>query len=260
MRGWTRSLAIAFSCLIILPLSATAEDFVRLKNGSIFRCAVLRQDTATVFTTDWSLRHLASPPLQVYTKDEVESIWFTEPEALQRIPYTPLPSRLELGGSAGFQTWAETRLVRRHVLMLALHGGLGITRVIGLELDGSFTFPLGGKADSEWYTYDPGYQVAMNAVAQPFVWKGIVPFALIGGGAAVGIPVGDVLLTASNDARNLINFGLGVKWGSNGLGYRVEWRHSYYIWTPDAANAQGLRTAEQSGDASTIRASLFIYR
>lgn len=260
MRQSHRKVLLVFILLIIFSLPVLAEDYIRLRDGQIIPCAILRQDTFVVYTTDWDLRHLNSPPLQVYTRDEIESIWFTPPEAVRRIPYVPRASRLEAGGSLGFQTWAESRLARRHLILFSLHGGLGITEFLGLELDGSFTFPMGGKPDSAWYSYDPGYQVVMNAVVQPVVWRGIVPFGFAGGGASVGIPANDLLLTASNDVRNVIDIGLGIKWGADGIGYRIEWRHNFYAWTPDAVDARGLRVREQTGDASAIRASLFIYR
>lgn len=239
---------------------AGATDHVRLKDGRIIPCAVLRQDTVAVFTTDWESRHLRQPQLQVYARDEVESVWFTDPPRGPAGRYIPHAGGWELGGSAAFQAWAETDLSRRYLLMFSVHGGYTIMPQVSLELDGDFTFPLGGRSDSLWRTYGTGFQTVMNVVAHPFAYKGFVPYALFGGGAALAVPVGDVILTGSNDLRNLLNFGLGVKWGSAGVGYRIEWRHHFYEWTPDAVDARGVRVPAQSADASVVRATLFIYR
>jgi len=80
----------------------------------------------------------------------------------------------------------------------------------------------------------------------------------VGGGASIGVPLENVTLTNSNDIRTLVDFGVGVKWGGNGVGYGVEWRHHYYTWTPDQV-VNGVRVKAHAGDASVVRASLFIY-
>jgi len=250
--------------LILLALllgdQAGATDYVRLTTGRVIACAVLRQDTVAVFTTDWDARHLLLPPLQVYGRDEVESVWFTEPPRGTAGRYVPHAGGWEVGGSVAFQAWAETELSRRYLLMFSVHGGYTIMPQVSLELDGDFTFPLGGGSDSLWRANGTGYQTVMNVVAHPFVYKGFVPYALFGGGAALAVPVGDVVLTSSKDVRNLLDFGLGIKWGSAGVGYRIEWRHHFYEWTPDAVDERGLRVPAQSADASVVRATLFLYR
>jgi hypothetical protein len=245
---------------LLLCGQAGATDYVRLKTGRVIACAVLRQDTVAVFTTDWDSRHLRQPTLQVYGRDEVESVWFTAPPRGSAGRYLPHTGGLEAGGSVSFQAWAETELSRRYLLMFSIHGGYTIMPQVSLELDGDFTFPFGGRSDSLWRANGTGYQTVMNVVAHPFVYKGVVPYALLGGGAALAVPVGDMVLTGSKDIRNLLDFGLGVKWGSGGVGYRIEWRHHFYQWTPDAVDERGLRVPAQSADASVVRATLFLYR
>jgi len=202
--------------------------------------------------------------MQVYAREEVESVWFVSPTSLRvREPYVPHVSGLEAGGAIALQTWAETETARRHLLILSLHGGLTVIRQGGLELDGDFTLPLSGRSDPVWRKYEPCYQVVMNVIVHPFVLKnGMVPFILGGGGASVGVPVGDAILSSSTDIRNLVDVGFGLKWGSNGLGYRLEWRHHFYTWTPDETTSldSEVRASEQTADASVFRATLFIYR
>ncbi len=252
------------SALIVLLFSLVAatqaEDYVRLKSGETVKCAILRQDTIAVFTTGWEMRHLAQPPLQVYTRDEVESIWFEKPTlGTKPVPYRPRPSQLEVGGSFALQTWAETHQLRRYLGVISFCGGFTITREFGIEAEGDVSLPFGQHADTAWTKYRTGYQVLMNGVVHPVIWKGLVPYAVLGGGAALGIPNENLVLTTSNDIRAVLDFGLGVKWGSNGLGYSVEWRHHYYAWTPDQA-IYGVRAPAQAGDLSVIRATLFLYR
>jgi hypothetical protein len=258
---WTAIVTGLFLCGFLLPAgSAEAANWVRLKNGRIIECAVLRQDTTAVFTTDWKSRHSEQPPLQVFALDEVESIWFTHPGNQPRGGYVPHVNGWEFGGSAAFQSWASNELERRYLLLFSLHGGYTILPMLSFELDGDFTFPLGGRSDSTWKPYGTGYQTVMNIVAHPFVWKGIVPYLTAGGGVALDVPVGGVVLTDADVARNLVDIGIGIKWGSGGIGYRIEWRHHLYQWTPDAVDENGVRVPSQSADASVIRASLFIYR
>jgi hypothetical protein len=142
---------------------------------------------------------------------------------------------------------------------VSFFGGFDITREFGLEAEGDVSIPFAQSADAVWKKYKTGYQVLMNAVFHPVVWHGLVPFAVLGGGASLGIPKENVLLTQSNDIRALFDFGLGVKWGSNGVGYGIEWRHHYYTWTPDKAIYE-VRAPAQSGDLSVVRATLFLYR
>jgi hypothetical protein len=239
---------------------AQATDYVRLKNGRVIACAVLRQDTVAVFTTDWESRHLLQPALQVFGRDEVESVWLGTPPRGPGGRYVPHVNGWELGGSVAFQGWAETELARRYLLLLSLHGGYTILPQVSFELDADFTVPMGGRSDSLWRTYGTGYQTVMNVLVHPFVYKGVVPYGFLGGGAALAVPVGDLILTGSEDVRNVLDFGLGVKWGSAGVGYAIEWRHHLYEWTPDAVDENGVRVPAQSADASVIRATLFIYR
>lgn len=247
---------------IVCTNSALGMDYVRLRTGQIIEGAVLRHDSAAVVMTDWENRNLPQPPLMVFTHDEIHSIWFVDPrkEEGAHVRYTPRVGFFEIGGSALFQAWAETKLLRRHMILLELQGGYTITPALALDLAAAFTVPFGGTADTVWHRYDPAYHVTMSVVAHPFVWKGIVPYALAGGGAAIGTPVDGVILTSSPAVRSLINAGLGVKWGVDHVGMRVEWRHHFYAWTPDAVDAFGLRVNEETADASMIRVGLFYFR
>jgi hypothetical protein len=251
-------LLVALTGALVHP--SEAADFVRLKSGEVRRCVVLRQDTVAVYTTDEAHRATPQPPLQVYGRSEVESIWLDQPpSAVAHVAYRPHTSGLEAGGSFGVQTWAETTQLRRYLIWTSLHGGFDVTPALGLEMDADATIPFGKKADVVWHRNVAAYQAIMNVAAHPFIWRGLVPFAVAGGGIALDVPNGDLMLTRSNDVHNVVDFGLGAKWGSNGFGYRLEWRHHYYIWTPDQ-KVLGKRVAEQSADASIIRATLFFYR
>jgi hypothetical protein len=256
--GYCTVRLVLLACLLCTPARAT--DWLRLRDGRVIPCAILSQDTLAVFTTDWNSRHLLQPPLQVFSRDEVESVWFTSPPRVPGGRYMPHTAGWEAGGAFAFQGWAETELVRRYLLLFSLHGGYTIMPQLSLELDADFTFPFGGRTDSLWRSYGTGYQTVMNVVAHPFVFRGVVPYALLGGGAALAIPVGNTIVTRSHDIRSLVDFGLGIKWGSAGLGYCLEWRHHFYEWTPDATDERGVRVPAQSADASVIRATLFIYR
>ncbi len=241
---------------------ALAKDYVRLRNGQLLEGAILRQDTAVVVLTDWESRHLLQPPLQVFAKEEIQSIWFVKPSEneAQRVHFSPHMSGFELGGSFVFQSWAETHLDRRQLLQFSVDGGYTITPALGLELSGDFTVPFGGKHDSIWNAYDGAYHVLMNVVGHPFRWKGLVPFAVAGGGAAIGIPVGGVTLITSKDLRSLVDVGLGVKWGRDHVGIRGEVRHHFYTWTPDAVDENGVRVPEETADATMFKIGLFYFR
>ena len=241
---------------------AWCADYLRLRNGQVVEGAILRQDTAVVIMTDWDKRHLPLPPLTVFTRDEVQSIWFVDPrlESGSHVEYSPHVGTIELGGSVLFQTWAESELIRRHFFQLGFQGGYAITHALGFDVSAEFTVPLGGAADSAWHRNDPAYQFSMSVVAQPFRWKSVIPYALAGGGAALGTPVNGTIFGASKEVRSLINAGLGVKWGMDHVGLRAEWRHHFYAWTPDVADEQGLRVAEQTADASMVRIGLFYFR
>jgi hypothetical protein len=254
--------------LLTASISVQAQDYVRLRNGQVIKCSILRQDTSVVYTTEWDLRHLAQPPLQVYERREVESIWFIAPQSVEKTkaPYIPHANGWEIGGSFSLQTWAETNLARRHLMVLTAHGGFDITRQFGLEGDLDLTVPIRtlpfvGKSAKSWLEMDVGHQIGINGVYHPIVWKGIVPFLLAGGGISEGVPMGNVILTDHNFLRSMIDVGIGAKWGSGGLGYRIEWRHHIYTWQPDLVNAEtGLREPENSANASLIKATLFFYR
>lgn len=260
MHGKVVITGLFWAVFLLFFQPAGAADWVRLKDGRIIECVVLRQDTVAVFTTGWESRHLEQPPLQVFAREEVESIWFMPPGKAPRGRYLPHANGWELGGSAAFQAWASNKLERRYLLMFSICGAYTSLRMLSFELDGDFTFPTGGRSDSTWRTYGTGYQIMMNIVAHPFAWKGVIPYLTAGGGAALDVPVGGVVLTDSDVIRNLVDIGIGIKWGSGGIGYRIEWRHHLYQWTPDALDETGARVPRQSADASVVRATLFIYR
>ncbi len=249
--------------VVLTERSVHAQDYLRLRNGQLIECAILKQDTSSVFITTWNHRLDRQPPLQVFTREEVESITFIKPtseNARGLRLYRPHANGVEVGGGLAFQTWAESNLQRRHLMQVNLHGGYSVVRQLGIEFDGGVTIPFGGAADSVWQSREIGYQAAMNLIGTPVVWRGIVPFVLFGGGAALGVPVDNVVITSSTDVRSLVNVGVGFKTGANGIGIRMEWRHHFYTWTPDAVTETGVRVSEHSADASVVRATLFIYK
>jgi hypothetical protein len=244
--------AFSFIIVCIGITFAHAQNFVRLKDGQVIKCAVLRMDTSAVITTDWEYRGLAMPPLNVYARDEVQSVWFMEPsESLAiKIPYVPHPEGWEAGGSFSLQTFLAPGAKRRLLGVVSGLGSFTLLKPMSLEVDADFTFPFAAKNDP-WSTYSMGYQISMSVVGHPFIWHGIVPFALAGAGASNAIPLGNLQLNAGGNME-MLNAGLGIKWGAGGVGYRIEWRHCYYLWS--------IGPKRESADASSIRASVFIYR
>jgi hypothetical protein len=234
-------------------------DYVELKTGRIIEGVVIRQDTTAVYVTDWESRHLRLPPVQVFTRDEVSAIWFnTHPTGRKiSVPYSPETGRFEFGGSAALQTWAASVHQRRYMIQLSLIGGYTVVPQFGFEVDADFMIPSGKENDPAWDTLKFGHQATLNILVYPGQIIGLSPFALIGGGSSVDVPLGDLALTSSRDVRNLVNFGFGVKWGSGKLGYRIELRHAYYSWTPDETTDTGVRVPRQDADATTIRVGLF---
>jgi hypothetical protein len=211
--------------------------------------------------TDWNYRTLLQPPLRVYTKEEVESIWFSEPKesAGERTRFRPHTSGYEGGGSFSFQSWETSDTSRHFLLKASVLGGISISRALGFEIDADFGWPVGGGSDEKWKSYTFGSQVTMNVVAHPIVWQGAIPFLLVGGGASTGIPIGGTLLDPSGRGHSLVDFGLGLKWGWDGLGYRIEWRHSYYSWSQSAGDYPEAPTVKRHGDSSEIRFGMFLY-
>jgi hypothetical protein len=259
--------------LLVSAIPASSMDYVRLRNGKIIEGAILRQDTLSLFITDWDSRQMRQPPIQVFTREEVESVWFVEPKASvgESRTYRPHSSGTELGGDLCFQTWAESGLPdRRYLLQTTLHGGYSITKALGIEADFDLSYPFGSKSDTTWHKLDAATQVSLNVVAHPFIWNDLVPYALLGGGAAQAIPMDHVMLISSTDTRAMVNIGLGVKWGKDGIGIRAEWRHSFYSWQPDKLvtgyrwvgadlEEYQYRAEEQNADASVFKIGLFFY-
>lgn len=288
----SRSLLI-LACSFLVVIQAFGKDYVRLHTGRLVEGAVLRQDSTAVFVTDWDSRHLLQPPLQVFTRDEVESIWLGQPpQIITRIPYIPHSRGLEFGGSIGFQTWSESPIeageyvrsdfninpvpaaagtteytyqlkgqdLQRSLLQITFEGGYTILPQISFDFTGDISIPVGGSSDAQWRSFDPGFQASMSLVGHPVVWRGIVPYALFGGGASLGMPINGFVTNASNEIRNLLNFGAGIKWGANGMGYRIELRHFMYSWSPDEYEESGVRVPKRETSATTVRFGMFFYR
>ncbi len=251
-----------FACLLGLLCVweiGAAQDYLRLKNGQVARGAIVRTDSATVFMAEWEERHLPLPRLQVFTKKEIQSIWFQRPpQAEQKAMYRPHERGYEFGGGIAFQSMKDEDFSRR-MLQLSLMGGYTVFPAIGIEGEGDFTFPHGEREDTTWNELQTGYHVAINVLVHPVELRGFIPFALIGGGTALAIPAGRTILTTNHDQRNLLNFGVGLKFGQGGIGCRLEYRYLLYSWTPDeAVNEQ--RVEPREAFCHLVRAGLFFYR
>jgi hypothetical protein len=256
-------------CLILIlsfSQSARAEDYLILKNGQTIKCAILRQDTAAVFTTDWNLRSMLQPPLQVYTRQEVESIWFDKPKlrgASSR--YVPRPGQVEAGGSVVFETFADSEWPRSYGGVISGFGGITILPQISSELETDYAFGV-TPHDDQARTWLLDKTVQINVLAHPFLWKGMVPYVLGGGGVAFG-PPGAIKRFGNTNRRELLAMGLGIKTGSSHIGYRLEWRHNLYNWRElIASEARNGNVVEQTyhwfndnGNLSSIRATIFAY-
>ena len=64
----------------------------------------------------------------------------------------------------------------------------------------------------------------------------------------------------------MIHAGLGVKYGFNGLGFRLEVRHSYYAWQEDRLlldpadlSSYRIEKVNLDADATVVRFSIFGY-
>ena len=92
---------------VLIAVSAMAMDYVQLKTGRLIQGAILRQDTVAVYMTDWDSRSEQFPKLQVYARNEIQSIWFEKPvfENQMKFYYRPSARRIEFGGGINFQTW-----------------------------------------------------------------------------------------------------------------------------------------------------------
>jgi hypothetical protein len=236
-----------------------AQDYLRLKDGRLIRGAIVRTDSATIFLANWDERHLPLPQLQVFTKREIQSISFYHPPQVElRGAYRPHERGYEFGGGITFQSMKEEDHLRR-LFQLTLLGGYTIFPVMGIEAEGDFTFPQAARDDTLWHSYRGAYQVAANLLLHPWTFHGFTPFALIGGGTALAIPIDHVLLTTSNDQRSLLNLGIGCKWGQDGVGCRMEYRYELYSWTPDKSIDE-VRVAPQEAFCHLVRVGLFFYR
>ncbi|MCL4304804.1 hypothetical protein KJZ99_02745 [bacterium] len=246
---------------ILCSVSALqADDYVRLKDGRIIKGAVLRQDTLAVYLSPWDQRHLRQPDLQVFGRDEVESIWLgSPPKTVAARTYHLRPGLIEIGGGLSFQTWSASVHERRFLTQFSLQGGYSVTKLLGTEVIADFTLPWGKKSDMQYDSLRFGYQVALHVVGMLDLGKPWVPFAYAGGGSALEVPRGGLVLTTSDDVRSLLDVGIGVKAGFNGIALRTELRHAYYTWTPDRSDAEGIRLPSQNADATTFKVSLFTY-
>ena len=254
--------------LFALALSAFPMDYVELKDGRQIVGAILRQDTVAVYMTEWNLRGDRFPPLKVFERSEIRAIWFEEPGLVRKtgIFYKPKSRRIEFGGGTVFQTWQASDQNRRYVLQMSILGAMSISPVFGLELDGDLTYPWGDAGTFSWNELDVAHQVSMNLVAH-LPWKRkIIPYVIAGGGTSEGVPIDGVLLTSSNKVRDMVHAGLGIKYGVDGLGMRLELRHSYYMWKeertqldPADFNNIIIRTVNLDADATVVRFTIFGY-
>jgi hypothetical protein len=261
-------LATLLALLCIWEIGA-GQDYLRLEDGRVVRGAIVRSDSTTIFLAAWDERHLPLPRLQVFSKKEVESVWFRPPPIQNEGGYRTRERGYEFGGGISFQSIKESGTTIRRVLQLTLLGGYTVFPAVGIEAEGDFTFPYGERSDTTWHRLRTGYQVAFNVLAHPVEIWGVTPFALLGGGTAVAIPVGHTILTELRDSRNLINLGAGLKWGRGGIGCRLEYRYQFYTWTPDEFipiyDELGNRIGERRADAQQafshlVRLGLFFYR
>jgi hypothetical protein len=254
--------------LLCLVVCSHAVDYVELKDGRQVAGAILRQDTIAVYMTEWNLRSEQFPPLQVFGRDEIRAIWFDDPGHAKEtgISYRPQSKRFELGGGTVFQTWQQSDQDRRYVLQMSLFGGMSISPVFGLEVDADLTFPWGDENTPQWHDFDASHQVSMNVVAH-LPWKHkIIPYVIAGGGSSEGVPIDGVLLTKSSKAHDMVHAGVGIKYGMDGLGFRLELRHSYYAWEeeqtqldPEDFNNVIIRRLNMDADATVLRATIFGY-
>ncbi|MBU0690173.1 porin family protein [bacterium] len=254
--------------LLVFTVHVNAMDYLDLKDGRRIAGAILRQDTTAVYMTDWKYRSERFPPLQVFSRDEIRAIWFDTPTDSRKSGsyYKPRSGLFELGGGSTFQTWQASDYDRRYLFQVSCFGAMSISPILGLEADIDFTVPSGGGSDQTWRKLDFSHHVSMNIIANLPWNKRIIPYVLAGGGSSEGIPTGGVLLTESSDAHNLVQAGIGLKYGVDGLGFRLELRHSYYIWKedqlvldPDNYEETYIRRLRMDADATVLRISVFSY-
>lgn len=246
--------------ILILTNTTLAEDFVRLRDGRVVSGAVIRQDTLAVYLTEWEQRHLRQPEVQVFAREEVESIWLGDAPNLAATRVYKLHSGLlELGGGFGFQTWASNEYKRRFLAQLSLQGGYAITKNLGTEVVADFTAPFGKNVDPHYDSLKFGYQVALHIVGSLDLDQPWIPFAYFGGGASLEVPRAGLVETTTDDVRSLIDVGVGIKFGVNGIGLRTEIHHAFYTWTPDVEVATEVRSSGRNADATSLRVSLFTF-
>ncbi len=250
--------------IFTLGEAAIAADFVRLKSGRLIEGAVIRQDTIAVYLAPWDQRALRQPELQVFARDEVESIWLGgKPAKGVRRKYTPRPGLVELGGGLGLQTWASTLHQRRHLIQFSTLVGTSISDYLGMELVGEMTAPFGKSADPGFDSLQFSYQLALHLVGTLKTKSPFTPFAYVGAGIGRDVSTAGVTLTKHADDRNLVEVGIGAKLGFGGVGLRTEIRHAYYEWNKTiyigSSNGRDYYTTRQSADATSMRVSLFTY-
>lgn len=246
--------------LLLTTGAARAEDYVRLRDGRIMSGAILRQDTTAVYLTSWDQRTATFPELQVYTRDEVESIWIGGPPTSGTVrSYRLRPGMIELGGGFGVQTWASSVHERRFLANLSLQAGYTITKLLGTEVAMDIGWPGAKDADSTYGDLKFGYQIVAHIVGSLNPNGPVVPYAFAGGGSSLGVPRGGLIEATGQDVHSLVDVGVGLKFGLNGFGVRTELRHAYYTWTPDIEVQDEVRSPSQNADATTLRVFLFTY-
>ena len=248
---------------------ARDRDYVVLRNGRVIEGAILRQDSVSVTMTEWESRGLLLPPLQVYTKAEIQSIWFTRPGqgARDRVLFKPKPLQFELAAGLALQTEEGTEFDRETLFQANLLGGIAFTKQFGFEIDAIYSGP------SKSTGFQRGFQTLANLAVYPVEWRGLIPFAVAGGGAAIAVPFDRGMLAKSDtlgetNVGNVVDFGLGVKLGADRVGARFEVRHHYYNWSVlrpygtevvDGETVTLSRRERVEADMTVFRVSLFTY-
>lgn len=254
--------------LLSSALALHAEDVVRLRNGRIIKGAVVRQDTSAVYITPWEQRLLRQPEFEVFTRDEVESIWFiAPPEGARTFSFSPHSGMFEIAGGVTFQTWASSIQHRRYLAQASLLAGYMITKHIGFELNADITAPYAQKSDTLYDPYRFGHQMTLRVIGTMDLKLPFVPYAFVGGGSSVAVPEAGSVRTTSEDVHSVFDAGAGVKIAANGFGVRFELRHCFYDWNREVVpyspiepdTVVGYDTQRENADATSFRVFLFTY-
>ena len=153
----------ALLMLLCIAQIASAQDYLRLKNGKLITGAIVRVDSAAIFLANWDERHQPLPRLQVYEKQEIKSIWFRPPPRFDiKGEYRPRERGWEFGGGMTFQSMKLSDNSSHRLLQFSLLGGYTVLPLVGIETEADFTFPNAEKTDSVWNQYRSAYQVSIS--------------------------------------------------------------------------------------------------